>query len=107
MEKSNDKLNAINAYNASIGYRPVENEVDKEKNYFLYYEITVIVRNFVPKVLIRNVALWNPIRAIDFALHDIKKTNPQISFEEVQILVKARATTDPESVHFDPSNPED
>lgn len=103
----NSTKNSNEIMDKGLWNRPVENESDKEKPYFKYYEVTVIIRNFVPKVLIRNVALWNPIRAIDFALRDIKKTNPQISFEEVQVLVKARATTDPESVHFDPSNPED
>lgn len=101
MEKDNDKLSPINAY------RPIENASDKPTFKFFLIEVSVYCGDNVVKKFKRNVAMFNPIHAIDLALRDIKKRNAGIIFDNIVLNVSPRYTKEPSYVAFDPDNPED
>ena len=88
-------------------FRPTEVATDRPT--FKFYNIRVVVRTpFSPDVIFkRNVPMWNPLHALDFALRDIKKINPSISYDNLDITIVACYTKIPENVSFDPDNPED
>ena len=85
-------------------------EVASDRPTFKFYRIRVVVHTpgFSPDVIFkRNVPMWNPLHALDFALRDIKKINPSISYDNLDITIDACYTKIPENVSFDPDNPED
>lgn len=89
-------------------FRP--SEVASDRPTFKFYHIRVVVHTpgFSPDVIFkRNVLMWNPLHALDFALRDIKKINPSISYDNLDITIDAGYTKNPEDVSFDPDKPED
>lgn len=86
-------------------HRPIEDQ--NPKPVFRFLRITVVVQSSRKEPFIRNVSLWNPIRALEMALQDIRKQNPGIQLNNCLISIFPIDTTDPETIPFDPEHPED